>query len=698
MSAIAGLSLADLLASAGASTPPEWAASTWSDRRFPGALVPVPDGDGLTVYALAATQADWRRLRPLLSAFVGRSFSDFSGQSHELDPRDPLESRLATPGIAVVVRLRSEAGKTLEAATAALVRGVLGAKQTASRRMEPTSVLLARFHVQVDDGDREAATHTLDEIRAGLRVDSLNLGFLEVALHARLRDWRSLRAMPDFETLCRARRSRQATAALLEALYWTEIAPNEEATAEELVERYTTSVQALAAGLTADLEAFDDASVGCLRLRALEAAATGVPWEMPDTARDRLGDQFAAMVPSPGKAEDLPLVAEPEVTASSTPAVLDLLVAADQSDSLELLRTALDAWDELSDESRAEWERKPWMAPLVRDLRGRAGGSSPPTDWLQWLNRLDEPDFEAAVPLARTGAEQWPTTVLNDETERAALVAAVDAVDRRSQTAQSRLENALIYLVSWLRRDENYPRDSVTALYEQLLYRLAAAARTNHDVVSAAEDLVEAVLASAPTAGQYRSTVGVCRDLLEDYLSPATADAVLSLFECMLRHPCADEPERQNAWAWLSAKLMAIRAQLDTPQLRLIASFEKSVLGPEADSEWTAAAEANVLAKLLDGKTVAIYTLTPGAGQQARTVIAACAPTAKVILRQDKVCTQQLKEAARTSDFFVVATRSAKHAATDCIHAARGDLNLLYARGRGASSIVAALQAGVNAM
>ena len=81
--------------------------ATITDPIFPGALLAWPRQPSETpvFYAAAQTQAQWRRLRPLLLAFVGPTMSDFSGAASRLDPTLPHEQVLAAAGFAAVVRL-----------------------------------------------------------------------------------------------------------------------------------------------------------------------------------------------------------------------------------------------------------------------------------------------------------------------------------------------------------------------------------------------------------------------------------------------------------------------------------------------------------------------------------------------------------------------------------------------------------------
>jgi hypothetical protein len=96
--------------------------------------------------------------------------------------------------------------------------------------------------------------------------------------------------------------------------------------------------------------------------------------------------------------------------------------------------------------------------------------------------------------------------------------------------------------------------------------------------------------------------------------------------------------------------------------------------------------------------SIAVYTLTEAAGRQARDALAEIAPGARVGVAADHVRNPRLQALARNADPFVLATASAKHAATDCAqrHRPRG-ATLICAAGRGVTSILRAIDGHVAA-
>ena len=69
-----------------------------------------------------------------------------------------------------------------------------------------------------------------------------------------------------------------------------------------------------------------------------------------------------------------------------------------------------------------------------------------------------------------------------------------------------------------------------------------------------------------------------------------------------------------------------------------------------------------------------------------------------MVVLADHVASDRLRSVARTADLVVVVDRAAKHAATEALRAARGSRLIRYAAGKGATSLVEAVEAGLNAL
>jgi len=93
---------------------------------------------------------------------------------------------------------------------------------------------------------------------------------------------------------------------------------------------------------------------------------------------------------------------------------------------------------------------------------------------------------------------------------------------------------------------------------------------------------------------------------------------------------------------------------------------------------------------------IALYSLMEPASKRAIRIIENLYPQAKVEALADKVGSPSLAHAGRYADVLVVADRAATHSATQTLLAARGQGVVDYARGKGTSSLLDAVERGVE--
>ena len=159
--------------------------------------------------------------------------------------------------------------------------------------------------------------------------------------------------------------------------------------------------------------------------------------------------------------------------------------------------------------------------------------------------------------------------------------------------------------------------------------------------------------------------------------------------DIVLRHSAPDAGVRQSFLAQILASLQPVLRLLDLGQRGAYQLVATAAGWPVLPSSTTSQSSSAWLT--LQGKTVALYTLTDSAARQAKSAIESLVPNVSVELSADHVCTSRLQNLAHKADLFVVATSSAKHAATDCIMRHRGKAPLAYAAGRGFSSFIRAI-------
>lgn len=664
---------------------------TVDSASFPGALVPELGTDGeLLVFALARP-ADWRRLCPVLRAFAGPTLTSFDG----LPSTDQLVADLgaaiagAGPLIAAMIRLPADPGGQEIA-----LRALLRARDTLSRAPsltraapEPTSWLLARFQDCLNVGRRDSATALLDQLRTELRLDALNLRSLQVQLLAAFGDWDEIVNLPGFVNLTLARRTSATTALLLEALYQTRLATVFEAGDQSEVERlYTAEVRTLALPL---LKVLLPASLrpGGWRLAALEALASPERSDLRDivTLRSDQVGWLALRLTTSSNTESQPRL-------GATENARDRLIANETTESVDVMAAALAAVASLNDKQRSELAHAEPFRSALRGLQQEAGSASLPTSWPMWLARTSDPTFTNALALARLGAEEW--LVAEDAADPASTASFIDALNRAQSNslAAERTTQALPYLVAALRRDPLFPSPAMTPIYSSLLTLLALGSARGALVFESSLVVVDALLTVGVNAPQYRELVADVDEIAGEGFGARMVYWALEVVEAFMRSPAPDTAARERLVHSVLARLIPLRARLSSLQLAVVHSLAEE-FGWEFGAQLALlSAKDEGLAARMRGKTIAIYSLVENASRQAKAALQAIVSDIDVQCSADHGGSSQLRALATNSDLFVVAWAAAKHAATDFIRANRGNRPIVYAEGKGVSSLLRAVE------
>jgi hypothetical protein len=666
---------------------------TVDSTAFPGALVPEQTADGEFLVVAIALPSDWRRLCPILRAFAGPTLTSFDGlPSTDLVATDLLAA-VAAAGqcVTAAIKVPTDPGGR-EMALRALVR----ARDTFARAPlltrtapEPTSWLLARFQDHLNVGRRDAAAAVLHRLRDELRLDALNLRSLEVQLLSTFNEWAGIVNLPGFANLTRARRTPATTALLLEALYQAHLALPFEAGDQSVVESiYAQQVRVLAAPmLKAPLPA--SLRAGGWRLASLEVLCS--------PAREDLRTGAVARSNALGwLAPRLAAVSSPETSPvhrlDSTDEARERLIAGEAEESVDVMSAALAALARLDDTQRAQLVRAEPFRSAFRALEQEAGSTSVPNSWPMWLERISDPTFTNALALARMGAEEWP--IAGDATDPVGVASLLDALNKAQSDslAAERTAQALPYIVAALRRDALFPNSSMVQIYSSLLTLLALGGGRGSLVYDSSLVLVEALLSIGTDATQYREIVADVDELAGEGFGVKMVYWTLELIEAFMRSPSPDIAARDKLVHSVLARLMPLRGRLSCLQQAAVHSLSTE-FGWTYDIPLTQTdSNSDGLASCLRGKSIAIYSLVEGASRQAKVALQALHRDIDVQCSADQGGTSQLRALAINSDLFVVAWAAAKHAATDFIRAHRGDRPLVYAEGKGVSSLLRAVE------
>jgi hypothetical protein len=646
-------------------------ARTLHSPRFPGAVFPTCDPSGnLVIYAVATTPTEWRKLQPLLLAFAGPTVTDFEGVPTPLDPARPVDQILITAGVTDAARLRpSRVAQGDTIAVRALLRLstlLEGAPDLAIARPEPTARLLAALQDALNGGDLAEAWRIHAVLREESRLEALNLIQLEIQILAASGDWGAIRWHDRFESLALAGPSPATAERLLEAIYWTVV---QDGTAGG--ERPIQTVRADPAIAFAQLllnVAPNPAMAVVERIREIlaqppreESTPAFSPSAEAQPPRDPLTVARAALITVAG----LPLEGNPAADAA-----------------------LWDAVNALVPEARDDLLRRPANRAIWQEVLERTGKQAPPSNWSGWIDALAREDF-ASAETAATGATAWRLADQDiDAVVARDLAAKIEVIP--DGLAEERFGQAIPYLVQWAQSDPRWPRPSFCPVYVAILTRLALSARRGETALRSAAGLLEGALQCGLSAAEYRDALDAAQTISSEGLSRTSAYDALEIVE-IARNVTPTIPESLQAFSVnIISVLVTLWTRLSEGQRLTLASLAAEV---GIDLGIPAQATETVLDRpALEGKILGIYTLTEPAARQAETLLRAAIPNLTVDLNHDHGGSAALAAMVARADLLVIVWASAKHAATDFIRDRRGNRPLVYAAGRGATSIVRAVE------
>jgi hypothetical protein len=379
--------------------------------------------------------------------------------------------------------------------------------------------------------------------------------------------------------------------------------------------------------------------------------------------------------------------------AAPTVIAAEALIIADVSGSLSAIDQARALLASLTDEERTAVFQSEQPRRALQAINETFGSATHPQNWPAWLGEVKTPTFTSAQAIARQGALEWDAT-LGDPTDIARLADALICVPD-NPPASDRLIEAIPHFVAWLQRDPEFPRPVGYSVYEAALERLMLSGHTAAPMLDSAGVLARAMLSIVPAAGAYGRLLSDLLEFSGQAAGVRTAYWLMELVEETIAANTPDQPSREQFWLNVISRLVPIGPQLSVLQ-RSSLSRLAGMLGwesalPEALTPGPREGDLT-LASRLAGKLIAIYTLIESAGAQAVEALVALAPDVDIRVNSDFGGSRPLRALAENADLFVVVAASATHAATDFIRAKRGPKPLRYATGRGAISILRAIE------
>jgi hypothetical protein len=688
---------------------------TLEERRFPGAVLPYASEGGDVYFAVSSTRREWRELRALLTAYVGRTTSTFNGEPAVLRSSDPVEGLLLRDDIEIVSRFTASGSPLHIAATKsglrALVNQVLSAPISVSRQLGPLSAKLRELDLSIAAQDKRLAADALRQLTEDPRLDAMNLAYLRIHLLAAFREWKSILDSKDFNRLLGSRRPAVVTSELVDAILWDRVIGTSFGTMDD-VESFlsadlgsTTVSEVIDQLLGSGRGGAHSSSVVLSFIREIRARRVD---ERTIQAVDRLRsdpkfgasaelNQLVTVVESltpptvDGRTSREPLLMVPAVGPANLETARALLFRAAQFEAVDFYPQVLGYVERLTVAERAELETSAFASGVLRQIRTLLVGGRLVADWPSWIRALPELSPDQAQAAARDVSALWDAreTLSNP----AFVTNLAELIWKVPDVAGEQLRCGLPLFVSWLEVSQGGPLTAFKEIYLAAFDRLLADEIVTRSKVELLVRLLDTLLSIGVDAALCRRLLSDIQGQLSQLVSTRTLDPVVDLIETTVTCPCPCPDARRSLWFGVVGNLQSWRDRLEESHRNVLEDIGRmlgetesaqALGGPPAAPIAVAGAASRQLQILL-------YTLRPGVSDRVAKLLPTISPTVRLETSSALDGESRLRERARAADVVIICWGAATHAATNAIKAAVDSSKIRYPSGNGSSSVIRAI-------
>lgn len=662
---------------------------------FPAAFIPIQNSsDCLDIVLVLPDLSSWYKLRPILRSFCGQSFSSFDGEL--IEPSyytPPLEWISKQNNELILCEISLIRGETHLAALRILNRLIVNYQRRPEVQTEiplPISFLLRNFEDALLIGDKARAIKVIETIQREFKLDRMNLKFMEIQMFARFGEWMNIVQHADLTDISNARKTPLILNYILTALRKVHLDKQKDIDVQ--LEQYKQHVRKYTKNMISSAS-IDEINPDNVNLVALEALVLGNEFKrfseldkiLPHESefRSRLGTYFET------------IKIESEVRTPKQHAI-DALAKLAKIDSKNTLRSFKTSFEKLGEADREALLDVISLFDELDDLQD--DGLIVPGGWDEWFEFLDNPNYIAYADHARVCAVEWPSLTKSSAREIVpkifvAIQSAIDNSDKRD-----RIVECLPFIVKSFTEVEGvFLEKEMLDVYSGLITLLALHDTTSSiEVLGSLQILVLANLSSGIDNSSYRQLLEDLDNIVGDGIGLSQIYWLLDLVEMLYEHPASDEGARTGFLHKVAGKITPVYRRLSQGQKHSVdllfdeLGINKPILGvvntPKQNDFWST----------IENKKIGIYTLTESAGNRAAQIIKNIVPSADVIVNSHHGGSEELKALSENADYFVISWLSAKHAATDFIRQHRNAEDILYAQGKGSSSIIRCLESNLS--
>ncbi len=702
-----------------------WISAFSISRGLSPIILPVFGQDGpLYWYAMVSDDSGAKALSKELTAFIGPSYSNFTGEVTQLDSDDAIENALKKRFKRLVYRVvpvnPEDPPKIAEALQTYL--GLLRRRpDVPDRTQRPFGKIRAEFDRALLAGNEVDASRLCGELIRTGRVDAEHEKYLEIRMLAGLgRQFQLAHNYPLIKSILGLPLPAQTIADVVGALYTTYIADIENNGEHETVLTVFKNEISNNFG-PLFLERKGVMHPGVLKAFMLyELVQTEPNWErcqaivsvFPEESGRSLLKQWLSrlspyiadrkenLIESTRQAladEDYDLALQLSFKALPAPWTYPaMLRCAVEINDESVTRNVLETVDKVSEVERINWTKrdlarlKQLSAYITCDLENEwRKVVRPETDWMSWIAYV-ESGFNERPPLQilEEVLPRWSVEAFSSNPIVCKELA--DRIGNAGPEAELVYRDAFAYLVEFFVDRPEVPTRAFIPIYTMLIRIVAWNGVVTANELELASTVVQALVSLAPSKSDYEEAIDAYLEILNSNSAPGNLDWALNAAEMLALYASQDKESRLRFFMAVIGMAQACSHRLSSIQYALLNLLAKDYGCAELLESFAAedAKSGEILPRIDFTGLVGIYTLTEQAGQRARQYLRKLFPQARIELNADHVATEKLKSLAASADIFVFAWKSSKHQAYFAAKDARGSKRILLPLGKGSASIL----------
>lgn len=656
---------------------------TITDKQFPGGIIPSEN----SYYVIAVTQKEFKILVSLLDSFIGKNYSDFDGHIINLDSSNQIEELLIEHKISLVSKFNVPV--SLKDTIESLISKMINIYKTSNYNVNSISLSIGKF---IDDfkesiyitKDINSARNIISRIKQEHRLDALNITFMEIELAYAFQNWDAIINHKLIFQIIHARKPLVIRLHIIEAFYYTYIS-NSSNIKEDYIRYIKPNILNLLTSCPSNV-------TGEIKYMYFLAYGLGdIEYSnICSIINDYLNNTLLSNQEK--KIIEDKLLSENRMIENSGDLYLSTkasIIEANNIDSLEKIDNVKEKLENLKDEEQEELSSKVLSTEIDNEMK------NVPKDWIEWIDLLADQDFNNSFLIAEKGLEEWDIDILtNDPVNVSNLCIKINSLNE--QYSLSRFIFALPLFMESLKRSDYYPNSLCIEVYATILEVISIYEIQDQKTLILSQDIFESLLILSPNSDTYNNIIETIEIIIKRINGKQYIDWLIDFAELLISYNAAAVKSRNKLLElilmqiyeqknWLEQFHLDMLIKLSTI-LDLNSLFEDLIVKEEVQTE-------DKFEKYM-GKIIGIYTLSESAGKNAKEYLEDKIENVKVILNHDKGATTALKHVADVSDYMVIVTQSAKHAANGEIQKIRRQNNqeVLFPLGKGSSSIISILR------